>query len=142
MLITLASVEEPAPVYLPVESEDISDIGGKKPNAARVDGDSPKGYITSSIRGTLLHLRSEAGFFSAWRGFSAHVALFAATFALRTAFLGFFGGSLPGPLARIIGSVLIPVCLARLSMVCTQYVHSLLTVLRENANTDCNNEAS
>jgi len=121
LLITLTSVEEPAPVYLPAEAEDSPDTQTQKPSA---DEYPPKRYITSSIRGTLRHLRSEAGFFSAWRGFSAHAALTAATIILREVVIGLFDGGVPEPVARIIGSVVISVFLARLSMVCTHIMIS------------------
>jgi len=117
-LITLTSVEDPPAVYLP--------LGRNDHKAAAVLGINveERSYITSSLFGTLRHLRSEGGFFALWRGFNAHLFFLIASIFINGVCQSVFKrtGMFPAFLTRIISSLISHLALARLAMVCTQYV--------------------
>lgn len=122
LLLALTVVEEPPSVYLSVE-EDAEALNA--PTTPRlVNQASDRVFITSSIRGTLRHLRREAGIWSPWRGFRANfVFLFAFSFfqGLITKFLGIV---LPLSLATFAATVASIVLLSKLALVCT---HIMIT---------------
>lgn len=114
--MTLAIVEEPPAIYLPLESE--NPIGSKP--AAILGLNAPKTYITNSIRGTGRHLVAEAGRFSHWRGWNANI-VYAFTLGtldevLKSTFMCF----LPKDIARPLAGVLSYMLLTRFAMACTQ----------------------
>lgn len=113
-MITLTSVEDPPAVYLP--------LGRNDHKAAAVLGIDieERSYITSSLFGTLRHLRSEGGFFALWRGFNAHIFYLIASLFINVGIQIVLEPIFPGILARIIGRLISSLALARFAMVCTQ----------------------
>lgn len=113
-MITLTSVEDPPAVYLP--------LGRNDHKAAAVLGIDieERSYITSSLFGTLRHLRSEGGFFALWRGFNAHIFYLIASLFINAACQIMLERIFPGFLTRIIGRLIGSLALGRFAMVCTQ----------------------
>jgi len=116
ILITLTSVEDPPAVYLP--------LGRNDQKAAVVLGIDieERNYITSSLSGTLRHLRSVGGFLALWRGFNAHLFYFIASLFITGFCRAVFKRIFPAFLTRIISNLISSLVLARFAMVCTQYV--------------------
>jgi len=118
ILITLTSVEDPPAVYLPLGQND-----HKAAAVLGIDIEERK-YITSSLFGTLRHLRSEGGFFALWRGLNAHMFYLIASLFINGACQVVFGRIFPGFLTRVIGSLIASLALARFAMVCTHIIIS------------------
>ncbi|KAK6503682.1 hypothetical protein TWF481_008685 [Arthrobotrys musiformis] len=75
-------------------------------------------YITSSFRNTILYLRHEAGFWSAWRGFSVNIVYSVAASCVNGIFLSMF----PFPFGRYISGVLVMLAVSPLSLVHTHII--------------------
>jgi hypothetical protein len=113
LLTILTSIESPPAAYLPLGQNDHKAVAVPRINVEE------RHYITSSLFGTLRHLRSEGGFFALWRGFNANFFhLIARLFVNRICQIA-LGGVLPGILARIISSIISSLALGRFAMVCT-----------------------
>lgn len=110
VLVTLASIETPPAISLPLNTDNrkASDVLGINERQQ---------YVTSSIRGTIKHLRTQAGFFSAWRGLGASLAYHFATGSVAGILRGFLGTSLPATLVIGVLSILF---FARFSLAVTQ----------------------
>lgn len=118
-ILTLAAVESPPAIYLPLGAEDLLNERNRKP--AAVLGITTQGaYVTGSIRGTVKHLRTQAGALALWRGWNANMFYVLAVAALRTILTGVFGSFLPMAIARPVAGVLGFVALTRFAMTCTQ----------------------
>lgn len=114
VLVTLASIETPPAISLPLNTDNrkASDVLGINERQQ---------YVTSSIRGTIKHLRTQAGFFSAWRGLGASLAYHFATGSVAGILRGFLGTSLPATLVIGVLSILF---FARFSLAVTHIVIS------------------
>lgn len=122
LLLTLTVVEEPPSVYLSVEEDAEALNAPTTPRLVKQADD--RVFITSSIRGTLRHLRREAGIWSPWRGFGANfVYLFAFSF-FQGLITNFFATVLPLSLATFAATVTNMVLLSKLALVCT---HIMIT---------------
>ncbi|KAI5844367.1 hypothetical protein DFP73DRAFT_51074 [Morchella snyderi] len=114
VLVTLASIETPPAISLPLDTDNRK--------AADILGISDRQqYVTSSIRGTLKHLRTQAGVLSAWRGFGASFVYYLATASVANILHGFLGASLPASLVIVVLSTLL---LARFSLAVTHIIIS------------------
>lgn len=121
-MITLVVVEEPQAVYLSLDTENEALHAPPTPRLV-TNGDS-RTFITSSVRGTLRHLRKEAGPYAPWRGFGANL-LFALTNGLLRAFIvGIMYTMFPMWLASSIGGILSMLVVSRFALAVTQYVPS------------------
>ncbi|KAF3928546.1 hypothetical protein ABW21_db0206465 [Orbilia brochopaga] len=81
-------------------------------------GGTPGKYITSSFRHTIRYLRHEAGFFSAWRGFSVNIVYAVAASCVN----GIFRSMFPFPFGKYIAGVLVMLVVSPLSLVHTHVV--------------------
>lgn len=119
LLLVLTTVEDPPAVYLPINQDTESRNANPEP---RQEGD--RVFITSSIRGTLRHLRREAGFWSPWRGFAPNL-IFSFTYAfIQVLVVSILKAFMPLRLATILGGIASMVFLSKFSMVCT---HIMIT---------------
>ncbi|EPS35445.1 hypothetical protein H072_11127 [Dactylellina haptotyla CBS 200.50] len=75
-------------------------------------------YITSSFRTTLKYLRQEAGFWSAWRGFSVNIVYSVAASCVN----GIFRSMFPFPFGKYIAGVLVMLVVSPLGLVHTHVV--------------------
>ncbi|PWW72463.1 hypothetical protein C7212DRAFT_366662 [Tuber magnatum] len=118
ILITLTAIEDPTAAYLP--------LGQSDHKAAAVLGidTEARHYITSSLFGTLRHLRSEGGFFAPWRGFNAHFFYLFAHHSIDVISQNLLGQVFPGFPARIISGLATSLVFGRFAMVCTHIVIS------------------
>ncbi|KAJ6256305.1 hypothetical protein Dda_8803 [Drechslerella dactyloides] len=81
-------------------------------------GGTPGKYITSSFRQTIRYLRQEAGFFSAWRGFSVNIVYAIAASCVN----GIFRSMFPFPFGKYIAGTLVMLAVSPLSLVHTHVV--------------------
>lgn len=122
LLLTLTVVEEPPSLYLSVEEDAEALNAPTTPHLVRQTGD--RNFITSSIRGTLRHLRQQAGIWSPWRGFAANFVFLIAFAFFQGTITKFFGIVLPLGLATFAATVASMVLLSKLALVCT---HIMIT---------------
>lgn len=119
LLLTLTVVEEPPAVYL----QDTEALNATpKPHLTRPEAD--RVFITSSIRGTLRHLRREAGIWSPWRGLGPHIVFALANIFARAIIISILETIMPLRLAVMIGGIASMVPLSRLALVCTHIMIS------------------
>ncbi|KAF8456634.1 hypothetical protein BGX38DRAFT_1162321 [Terfezia claveryi] len=122
LLLTLTVVEEPPAVYLPL-SEDTEALNATpKPHLTRLEAD--RVFITSSIRGTLRHLRREAGIWSPWRGLVPHIVFALSNIFVRAVIISILEIIMPLRLAAMIGGIASMVALSRFALVCTHIMIS------------------
>lgn len=122
LLLTLTVVEEPPAVYLPLSDDAEALSATPKPHLTRPEGD--RIFITSSIRGTLRHLRHKAGIWSPWRGLGPHIVFALANIFTRGVAIGILETIMPLRLAAVIGGIASMVALSRLALVCTHIMIS------------------
>ncbi|KAF8421485.1 hypothetical protein EV426DRAFT_201754 [Tirmania nivea] len=122
LLLTLTVVEEPPAVYLPLDEDAEALNANPKPHLTRAEGD--RVFITSSIRGTLRHLRREAGMWSPWRGIGPNSLFALANVFTRGVAISILEIFMPLRLAAIIGGIASMVALSRFALVCTHIMIS------------------
>jgi hypothetical protein len=119
LILTLAVVESPPAVYLPLERDDAeTTIGSPQTPHLTRQGDE-RIFITSSIRGTIKHLKQQGGFFAPWRGIVPTLFFAVANSIVRGIFVGILGVIFPVRLASILGGVASIVALSRFALVVT-----------------------
>lgn len=123
LLLTLTVVEEPPAVYLPLSGDAEALNATPKPHLTpRPQGD--RVFITSSIRGTLRHLRREAGIWSPWRGLGPHIVFALANIFTRGVIISILEIFMSLRLAAVIGGIASMVALSRFALVCTHIMIS------------------
>lgn len=140
LLLTLAVVEEPPAVYLPLSTDTEAGEATSRPaNDQRV-------FITSNIPGAIRYLRSEAGTWAPWRGFAPNLFFGIANGIVQGIFTAILAAILPwnpsvsgpdsdpnyshhkGSLASFLAGILALASLSRFAMVCT---HIMITAPSE-----------
>lgn len=115
LLLTLTVVEEPPSLYLPLNEDEQPHL---------VSNDNERVFITSSIRGTLRHLRREGGFWSPWRGLGPNIIFAMANGFIRGILIAILSVVLPMRLATVLGGIASMVALSRFALVCTHIMIS------------------
>ncbi|KAF8475960.1 hypothetical protein BDZ91DRAFT_710655 [Kalaharituber pfeilii] len=129
LLLTLTVVEEPPAVYLALEDDTPHIVSQGKDRT----------FITSSIRGTLRHLRHEGGFWAPWRGIVPNFCFFIANAIVQSVFIGIMAAIFPHRLATFLGGILAMVAMSRFALLCTHVMiaaplqHSWLTQLKKTS---------
>ncbi|KAI5803287.1 hypothetical protein DFH27DRAFT_652461 [Peziza echinospora] len=119
LLLTLAIVESPPAVYLPLESEDAETTIGSAPTPHLTRQGDERIFVTSSIRRTLKHLKQQGGFFAPWRGIVPSIFFAIANSFARGFFVSILAILFPVRLASILGGVASIVALSRFALVVT-----------------------
>ncbi|KAL7275398.1 hypothetical protein RUND412_001649 [Rhizina undulata] len=117
LIITLAVVESPPSIHLPLDDEEF-DRDTRKPT--QEEGEK---YITSSIRGTIRHLREQGGSLALWRGFFPVMALGVAVNTVR-GIAGTVFSIFPEFIGRILAGAVAAVLTVRLAVGCTHILIS------------------